>query len=385
MQLKESLSIYIHWPFCQSKCPYCDFNSHVAASIDHNAWRTAYIRELEYYAQLLQCREIASVFFGGGTPSLMEPITVEAILQTIAKHWAIAPDVEITLEANPGSVEAQKFIDFRKAGINRLSLGIQSLRDEALIFLGRKHDVAQAKMAIALAADNFPRFSFDLIYARHNQTLQEWETELREALMLAKDHLSLYQLTIEPNTQFYTLANRGEKLTAPDDQAAAMFELTQDILRDAGMPAYEISNHARAGSESKHNLTYWHYADYIGIGPGAHGRYQKGGKRIATENHKAPEVWLKYVAEKNNGLRVCDVIDNQTALREALMMNLRLTEGIDLQNWKNKFGTSLIDLVTAEKCARLRKEGYLLESDESLTATAAGLQRLNAVLNYLLN
>lgn len=381
----SDLAIYIHWPFCQSKCPYCDFNSHVAASIDHEAWRRSYIQALGYYAQLLPEREITSIFFGGGTPSLMEPETVEIILQTIAKQWRLASDVEITLEANPGSVEAQKFITFRKAGVNRLSLGIQSLRDDALAFLGRKHDVSQAKEALALAAKHFPRFSFDLIYARHNQTLSEWEKELREALTLAKDHLSLYQLTIEPNTQFYTLANRGEKLTAPDDQAATMYELTQDILAAHGMPAYEISNHAKPNFESRHNKTYWHYDDYIGIGPGAHGRFQLNGQRLATEDHKAPEVWLKHVAEKNHGQRVNEVVNQSTAQREALMMNLRLTEGIDLQNWQKKFGISLDSFLSAEKIAKLRRENYLTDNAEKLQASAAGLQRLNAVLGYLLN
>lgn len=380
-----SLAVYIHWPFCQSKCPYCDFNSHVAASIDHGTWRQAYTNELAYYAEALPEREVTSVFFGGGTPSLMEPATVELVLQNIAKHWKVSADVEITLEANPGSVEAQKFADFRKAGINRLSLGIQSLRDDALQFLGRKHDVDQAKRALALAAMHFPRYSFDLIYARHKQSLSDWEKELREALTLAKNHLSLYQLTIEPNTQFYTLSNRGEKLTAPDAEAANMFELTQQILSEAGMPAYEISNHAKPGFESRHNLTYWHYDDYIGIGPGAHGRYQKSDKRIATEDHKAPDVWLKHVAEKNHGLRVCDEVDQTTAMREALMMNLRLTEGIDLQNWRKKFGQSLLEFLPADKIARLHKEGYVTESMEKLQATAAGLQRLNAVLGYLLS
>lgn len=378
------LAIYMHWPFCQSKCPYCDFNSHVANSVDHDAWRIAYANELSYYANLLPDREVTSIFFGGGTPSLMEPQTVETVLNAITKHWHISSDVEITLEANPGSVEAQKFVEFRKAGVNRLSLGVQSLRDDALQFLGRKHDVTQAKRALALASKHFPRYSFDLIYARHNQTLQDWEAELCEALTLANNHLSLYQLTIEPNTQFYTLANRGEKLTAPDAQAANMFELTQQILSGAGMPAYEISNHAKLGFESRHNLAYWRYNDYIGIGPGAHGRYQLNGQRFATEDHKAPDVWLKHVMEKKNGLRVQDVIDGATAKREALMMNLRLTEGIDLKKWQEKFGMALSDLLPADKIALLRKENYLTQNDAILQATAAGLQRLNSVLGYLL-
>jgi len=261
---------------------------------------------------------------------------------------------------------------------------VQSLRNDALKFLGRKHDVAQAKQALQIAAQYFPRFSFDLIYARHGQTEKEWETELREALTLSNGHLSLYQLTIEPNTQFYTLANRGEKLIAPEEHAANMYELTQQILSDAGMPAYEISNHARPGLESRHNLTYWHYDDYIGIGPGAHGRYQSGDRRFATEDHKAPEVWLRHVAEKNHGLRVCDVVDNVTAQREALMMNLRLTEGIDTQKWQQKFRSSLHDFLPQDKITHLIDEKYLVNEADTLKATEAGLQRLNAVLGYLL-
>ena len=379
-----SLAIYIHWPFCQSKCPYCDFNSHVAQTIDHTAWREAYAQEIHHYAELIPKREVTSVFFGGGTPSLMEPQTVALVLESIHKNWRVADDVEITLEANPGSVEAQKFIDFRQAGVNRLSLGIQSLRDDALKFLGRKHDAAQARQALEIAAKNFPRYSFDLIYARHGQSLADWRQELQDALQIAGDHLSLYQLTIEPNTQFYTLNNRGVKLTAPDDEAAVMFEATQQMMSDAGMPAYEISNHAKAGQESRHNLTYWHYKDYIGIGPGAHGRYTHSNLRIATENHKAPDVWLKHVADKKNGLRVSDIIDNAIAQREALMMGLRLTSGIDHATWRDKFGSELSDFLPYDKTATLVSEGYLLRDSRKTQATAAGLQRLNAMLGFLL-
>jgi putative oxygen-independent coproporphyrinogen III oxidase len=286
----EPVALYIHWPFCRSKCPYCDFNSHVAAAIDHAAWREAYRRELEHYAALLPERRITSIFFGGGTPSLMEEKTVAGILGDVARLWPIDAGVEITLEANPNSAEAQKFAAFRAAGVNRLSLGVQSLRDEELQFLGRGHSAAEARRAIELARQNFPRFSFDLIYARRGQSPETWEKELNEALQLADGHLSLYQLTIEPNTQFYTRAARGETLTAPDDNAATMYELTQNILKDAGLPAYEVSNHAREGAESRHNLAYWHYDDYIGIGPGAHGRYRQNGERFATDTHRAPEV-----------------------------------------------------------------------------------------------
>lgn len=378
------LAIYIHWPFCQSKCPYCDFNSHVAATIDHDAWRNAYRKELAYYAALMPDRQITSVFFGGGTPSLMEPKTAGMLLDEIARHWSLVSESEITLEANPTSAEADKFSGFRQAGVNRLSLGVQSLRDEALKFLGRAHDAGQAQKAIALAARHFPRFSFDLIYARQDQTPALWEQELREALTLANGHLSAYQLTIEPNTAFHTLAGRGEKLTAPNDMAATMYEQTQAIMHEAGLPAYEISNHAKAGAESRHNLTYWNYDDYIGIGPGAHGRYTAKNERLATEDHKAPEVWLRHVNEQGHGLRVATPIDSETAKREALMMGLRLNTGILHQRWKDKFGSSLNEFLPPEKINKLIEENYIVNTHENLRATPAGLQRLNAVLGYLM-
>jgi oxygen-independent coproporphyrinogen-3 oxidase len=381
----HNLAIYVHWPFCQSKCPYCDFNSHVAQSIDHGAWRETYQTELAHYAKLLPDHRISSIFFGGGTPSLMEAQTVETVLQSIRKHWPLANDIEITLEANPTSVEAQKFADFYAAGINRLSLGVQSLRDDALTFLGRAHDAGQARKAIDLAALYFPRFSFDLIYARQNQTPDDWQKELGEALQLAQGHLSLYQLTIEPNTQFYTLANRGEKLTAPDDQAAIMYEMTQNVLRGAGLSAYEISNYAKPGQESRHNLSYWHYDNYIGIGPGAHGRHQLNGNRFATDNHRAPDVWMKQVREQGSGLRQNERLDSSTQKREALMMGLRLNAGIAHESWQKKFGASLANFLPPRKITRLMDEGYLTNDADTLKATAAGLQRLNAVLGYLLN
>ncbi len=380
----KNLAIYIHWPFCQSKCPYCDFNSHVAASIDHNTWREAYKQELAYYKTLLPERKITSIFFGGGTPSLMEPQTTELILQEIARHWPVADDVEITLEANPTSVEADKFSGFKQAGVNRLSLGVQSLRDEALKFLGRAHDTGQARRAIDLAAKYFPRFSFDLIYARRDQTPELWEQELREALALTNGHLSAYQLTIEPNTAFHTLAGRGENLTAPPEQSAIMYEQTQAILREVGMPGYEISNYSRPGDESRHNLTYWRYDDYIGIGPGAHGRYVADGTRSATETHRAPEVWLKHVREQGHGLRVSTPIDNETAKREALMMGLRLAEGIAHADWQAKFAQPISAFLALEKRAQLETEGYLADDGKYLMATEAGRQRLNAVLGYLI-
>lgn len=419
--MTQPLAIYIHWPFCQSKCPYCDFNSFVGGNVDHAAWRAAYRRELEHYAALLPDRRVTSVFFGGGTPSLMEPETVADVLATVARLWTMDGDVEITLEANPGSSEAQKFAGFRGAGVNRLSLGVQALNDADLKFLGRAHSVAEARRAIDLAQKNFARFSFDLIYARRDQTAAAWEAELREALTLADGHLSLYQLTIEPNTAFFTRANRGEVLTADENPSVAMYELTQDIMRDAGRPAYEISNHARSGQESRHNLTYWHYEDYIGIGPGAHGRYRipsnfpsrsreglgvgqdvtanpiftsppsippASGRevlRIATDNHRAPDVWMRDVMEKDCGLRQSEELTTDTAMREALMMGLRLVEGIDLQNWMAKFGVPMEGFLDPAKIRKLQNEAYIAISGDKLAVTASGLQRLNPILGYLLS
>ena len=378
------LAVYIHWPYCVSKCPYCDFNSHVAATIDHAAFRDAYARELKYYAETLPERRVTSVFFGGGTPSLMQPETVAIVIDGIGKHWSVDDNVEITMEANPSSVEADKFTAFRNAGVNRLSLGVQSLREDDLKFLGRAHNADEARRAISLAAKTFSRFSFDLIYARKGQTLPAWEAELREALRMAGEHLSLYQLTVEPSTQFYTLAQRGVELTLPDDDAASMYEATQEIMAGAGLPAYEISNHAKTGAESRHNLTYWHYDDYIGVGPGAHGRYQAGGVRYASDNHRAPDVWLKHTKEAGRGAKGRDVVLPDVAMREALMMNLRLVQGIDAATWQKKFGTSLYDFLPQEKITRLISEKYLAQNETTLHATAAGLQRLNSVLGYLL-
>ncbi|MGB9152319.1 MAG: radical SAM family heme chaperone HemW [Alphaproteobacteria bacterium] len=379
----DPLALYIHWPFCLAKCPYCDFNSHVGDTHNQEKWRRAYKRELEHYAALLPDRRVTSVFFGGGTPSLMEAQTVASVLQDIARLWRVDEQVEITLEANPSSVEAGKFADFCSAGVNRLSLGVQSFNEEALKFLGRAHDAGEARRAIEIAAKTFARFSFDLIYARQGQTPEMWMSELREALALAGDHLSLYQLTIEPHTQFHTRARRGENLTAPDEHSVAMYEATQAVMSAAGLPAYEISNHARPTQESRHNLTYWHYEDYLGIGPGAHGRYEGGRVRLATENHRAPDIWLQQVDAQGHGIKTSDPIDADTAMREALMMGLRLTEGIDLEKWMKKFATPLPHFLNPERSARLKQEGYIVEDEKTLRATPTGLQRLNAVLGYL--
>jgi oxygen-independent coproporphyrinogen-3 oxidase len=301
-------ALYVHWPFCRSKCPYCDFNSHVREDVDHARWRAALLAELDHFADRTGGRQLTSIFFGGGTPSLMAPETVAAVIDRATERWAPAPGIEITLEANPTSVEAGKFAGFRVAGVNRVSLGVQALNDADLAALGRQHSAAEAVAAVRLAQRHFPRVSFDLIYARSGQSLSAWRMELAEALELASEHLSVYQLTIEPETAFGAAWRRGE-LTVPDeDSAAALYEETQTILEKAGMPAYEISNHARAGSACRHNLTYWRYGDYAGIGPGAHGRLTLGDGRRATRQHRAPEAWLGAVEAQGHATRQDNIV-----------------------------------------------------------------------------
>jgi len=335
--MKQPLAIYIHWPFCRKKCPYCDFNSYVSDhfhDIDHDAWLCAYETEMATYAAMLGDRQVTSIFFGGGTPSLMSPKTVEGIICAIHRHWGMAKDCEITLEANPTSIEADKFYDFRCAGINRVSVGIQSLRDESLQFLGREHSAAEALRALDIANTIFDRTSFDLIYARPHQTLEEWEKELREAVGYAKGHMSLYQLTIEDNTQFKTLRDSGRLAELDGDTAADLYVMTQSIMDNAGMPAYEISNHAVQGQEGRHNLTYWRYGDYAGIGPGAHGRLTlPDGERIATRAHKAPEIWMGRVTGEGHGAHPFINLDKITQAEERLMMNMRLREGMDITGY----------------------------------------------------
>ena len=298
-----AFGVYVHWPFCAAKCPYCDFNSHVRHQpVDEARFAAALGRELAYFAALTPARNVTSIFLGGGTPSLMRPETVGSVLDAIAGNWTVAPDAEVTLEANPSSVEQQRFRGYRAAGVNRVSLGVQSLRDDALKALGRIHDAAEARRAIELARAMFPRLSFDLIYARPEQSLADWAAELRAALLLAADHLSLYQLTIEPETPFARLHAAG-KLRVPDSDAAAdLYALTQEITEEAGLPAYEVSNHAAAGAESRHNVTYWRYRDYVGVGPGAHGRITTNGVKLATATERHPETWLAKVESGGRGL-----------------------------------------------------------------------------------
>lgn len=376
--------IYIHWPFCAAKCPYCDFNSYVREAVDHAAWRISFLKEIDYYAALTEGRSVTSIFFGGGTPSLMEPETAGAIIDHVQRRWHIANDCEITLEANPTSIEAEKFRAFRQAGINRVSVGVQALDDEALKFLGRKHNVSEALKALEIANENFERFNFDLIYARPNQSVNEWQKELEKALQFSKGHLSLYQLTIERGTPFFTQHQRGEFSVPEDDDAGALYEVTQDILEKKGLPAYEVSNHAAAGQESRHNLTYWRYDDYVGIGPGAHGRLTLDGVKQATRGHRAPEIWMQRVEANGQGGHPPETISCEQRFTEALMMGLRLREGVALARLSAEAGRNWREGLDEKRLQILIDEGMLQLTGERLAATPAGLQRLNAVLNYLL-
>jgi oxygen-independent coproporphyrinogen-3 oxidase len=379
----EPLAVYIHWPFCRSKCPYCDFNSHVRDGVDADRWRQALLADLDHQARMAPDREVVSVFFGGGTPSLMPPENTAALIEGVGRRWKLAEDVEITLEANPNSAEADRFRAFAAAGVNRLSLGVQSLDPPALRFLGRGHDRGEAIAAIESARRNFPRFSFDLIYARPDQTLAAWRRELDEALALAGEHISLYQLTLEPNTAFAALSARGA-LALPDEEAAAsLFEATQERLEAHGMPAYEISNHARPGAECRHNLAYWRYRDYVGIGPGAHGRLRRGGGKCATRQHRAPERWLAAVEAEGTGLEETAELDRETVIEELLMMGLRLVEGVDRARLEGIAGEPVETLFGAA-LPRLVEGGFLRLDGARLAATAAGRQRLDAVLAALL-
>jgi putative oxygen-independent coproporphyrinogen III oxidase len=383
MGAAEPLAIYIHWPFCRSKCPYCDFNSHVRDRVDAARWTRALLADLDHHAAFVLGCEVGSVFFGGGTPSLMPPETVAALLDRIRRHWAVTPDLEVTLEANPNSAEAGRFRAFAAAGVNRLSLGIQALDPAALRTLGRLHDRNEAIAAIEHARDSFARFSFDLIYARPDQSVAAWRQELQEALALAGEHLSLYQLTVEPGTAFATLARRGA-LAMPDEElAAALYEMTQDQLAEHGMPAYEISNHARPGAECRHNLAYWRYQDYVGVGPGAHGRLSRDGVKYATRQTRLPERWLAAVEDKGTGLEEMAAVDRDDAVEEMLMMGLRLTEGIARARLEHAAGCDLEDLF-GTNLAPLVQGGFLSLDSERLAATAAGRQRLNTVLAALL-
>ncbi|SNS79901.1 radical SAM family heme chaperone HemW [Sphingopyxis indica] len=375
--MAEPLALYVHWPFCVSKCPYCDFNSHVRESVDQAAWREALLADLRHEAAQLPGRAVSSIFFGGGTPSLMPPATVAAVITEADALWGLAEDCEITLEANPNSVEVANFAALASAGVNRVSIGVQSFDAEALGFLGRAHSDDEARRAIAAAQAHFARVSFDLIYARPGQPVGAWEAELAEALAFGTGHLSLYQLTIEPGTRFATLAAKGA-LTIPDGDAAAdLFDATQALTRAAGLPRYEVSNHARPGEESRHNLTYWRYGDYAGIGPGAHGRRLTQ----ATERHKKPENFLSAVVRNGQGLKVEADLPPQERATEAMLMGLRLTEGVDLSRVEARSGLAREDFVDAGAVARLAVQGLMVQERDRLAVTDAGILLLDSILS----
>jgi oxygen-independent coproporphyrinogen-3 oxidase len=377
--------LYIHWPFCLAKCPYCDFNSHVSRVVDHAAWRKALLAEMRHMRALTGPRTLDTVFFGGGTPSLMEPATVAALIDEADGLWRLAGDAEITLEANPTSVEAGKFRDYAAAGVNRLSLGVQALNDADLKALGRMHSVAEAEAAFAVARAAFPRVSFDLIYARMGQTAAAWEAELARALgqvlMGAVDHFSLYQLTIEPGTRFGELYDLGRLKVPEDDVAAEMYELTQAMTAAAGLPAYEVSNHARPGAESRHNLVYWRYGDYAGVGPGAHGRLTlPDGRRLATVTARAPGDWLAAVAEQGHAVVEQTPVNRQDQATEYMLMAMRLAEGADLTRHRRLAGAP----IDAARIAGLAGDGLVRRTGDRLAATARGRIVLNRVLAELL-
>ena len=383
---RRGFGLYVHWPFCVSKCPYCDFNSHVRERVDAARWQRAYLAEMGHYAAagVGQGEEITSVFFGGGTPSLMPPETAAAILQAARGHWAFADDVEITLEANPNSAEAGKFAAFAQAGINRLSIGVQSFDADVLRFLGRAHDATEARRAIEAARNAVPRYSFDLIYARPGQDEEQWQRELREALALAGDHLSLYTLTIEPNTGFAGAVARGALQPMPSDDQAALYDLTQDILDRAGLPAYEISNHARPGGESRHNLVYWRSGAYLGLGPGAHMRLQGADGWQAVQNRRKPEAWLEQVEAAAHGQESATPVSDAERAEEALMMGLRLAEGVYAENFRAATGLDLAVFVPAERSAPLEAAGLLYRDNVRLVASRAGRAVLDGLLARLL-
>ncbi|MBU2653339.1 radical SAM family heme chaperone HemW [Acidomonas methanolica] len=380
---REPLALYVHWPFCLAKCPYCDFNSHVRDVIPQTRFRDALRRELAHDAARLGRRPLRSIFFGGGTPSLMEPETVARLIEDACTLFAPEPDLEITLEANPTSVERTRLAAFRVAGINRLSLGLQSLRDDALRMLGREHSAAQAVAALETARALFPRFSFDLIYARPGQTEQDWEAELGEALTLAADHLSLYQLTIEPGTRFEALHRRGELSLPEEDQAAALYTLTGEVAARHGLQPYEVSNYALPGSESRHNLVYWRYQDYLGIGPGAHGRVTSEDGILATRRHRAPEIWAERVEATGSGCTAETPLSGEERAREALVMGLRLSEGIDASRFETRTGRKLTDALDPAILEAALEEAYLEVTPAGLRATPEGRLRLESLLSAL--
>ncbi|CAI3959308.1 Coproporphyrinogen-III oxidase HemN (oxygen-independent) or related Fe-S oxidoreductase (HemN) (PDB:1OLT) [Commensalibacter communis] len=381
---QQGIGLYIHWPFCLAKCPYCDFNSYVAEQIPQKAYAKALVQELQTTLAEIPKVPLTSIFFGGGTPSLMLPSTAQTLIDTATSLLPVSENLEITLEANPTSVENQKLKDFYHAGVNRASLGIQSLNPTALKALGREHSVGQAIEALTIAKKIFPRISFDLIYAREGQAIQEWENELQEALALTHDHLSLYQLTIEPGTIFAKQYRQG-KITLPDEElSTAMLTTTEMITSQYGLQAYEISNYAKPGAESRHNLTYWQYKDYIGIGPGAHGRVTLDQTLYATERHKNPVKWLEHVQQNGHALSVKEALTPTEKAQEMLLMGLRLIKGIRAQQFERRCGIALTDAVNMSMLSALVEENFLFWDQECLKTTPQGRLRLNAILEALL-
>lgn len=376
--------IYIHWPFCRSKCPYCDFNSHVRDHVDHDTWCAALLAELDYYRQQTGPMPVGSVFFGGGTPSLMEGHVVAALIQGIKERFPVSDDLEVTLEANPTSVEADKFAAFQAGGVNRISLGVQSLRSNALSFLGREHSADEALEAVRLARRIFDRVSFDMIYGRPDQSRAEWASELDQALAEQPDHISVYQLTIEQNTGFYGAWKRGAIVMPEDGHLADLYDDTQTRLATAGLPAYEISNHAKPGQECRHNLVYWQSRPWIGIGPGAHGRLHFDGKVVATAQRKKPEAWLKAVETDGHGSEAHDIVAPDEVAIEAAMMGLRLKTGIDLAYIESLSGLTRERWLDMPRLVRQMDQGLLSMQGDNLAATAMGLPVLNSLLADIL-
>ncbi len=372
-------ALYIHWPFCLAKCPYCDFNSHVRDSVDHGAWEAALLADLRHEAEMAAGEPLGSIFFGGGTPSLMPPALVARLLAEAEKLWGFAEGIEITLEGNPSSVEAANYSALAVAGVNRASLGIQALDDQTLRFLGRLHDAEEGLRALETAQQVFRRVSFDLIYARPGQTPDAWEAELRRAIGFGTTHLSLYQLTIEPGTRFETMVRKGDFAPLDDDTCADLFTLTRAATAAAGLPAYEISNHAALGEESRHNLTYWRYLDYVGIGPGAHGR-RKG---MATVRHKKPENWLSAVTANGHGIAESRDLARTEQAAEAMLMGLRLREGIDLAAMAARFALPEAALLDSGKAALYRQQGLVWQNGARVGVTEAGMPLLDALLGEL--
>lgn len=381
---RAPFAIYVHWPFCRVKCPYCDFNVHIKRDVDHDRWRRALCAELDHFAGETEGRTVGSVYFGGGSPSLMTAATVAAVLDRVVARWTPAPDIEVTLEANPDPDDVGRLAGYRAAGVGRLSLGIQSLDDRALAFLGRAHDRAGALDALEAARRCFERLSFDLIYARPGQDAEGWRRELAEAVARAGEHISLYQLTIEPGTAFGAAHKRGRLPMPGDEVTGRLYEITQAVLSRAGFDAYEISNHARPGGQSRHNLAYWHYQDYLGIGPGAHGRLTVQGSKSATRQFRNPVRWLEAVESLGHGTEERTALTPEARGEEMLMVGLRLAEGVGRERFRAETGTALDDFLDSGRLAALTDGGFLDADGQRLRATAAGRQRLDAVLGALL-